>query len=245
MTNERITQEAAEFKGDARRLFEEALAALIALAFKYKSMGANFLWDADPVLDAEANKILRGLSDNAVAAAKARVARIIEEADWGDAEYAWDATSEMGGTPVLTRFDMAGSHLKELMEIWIAIAFVQGMTQTYLKISVMRYLTSPYASSLWSRLPKNLLSWGSGYQRNLVNQIALIGQDAIISAVRYAEWAVASGNGATYYIRRRGSSFYCPECDAQCGHPIPISIPFFESHARCMCWPEYHFEPME
>ncbi len=242
VSNEKLIEQAAAYKRDARRLFEDAVAALIALAFRYESLGDNFLWDADPILEREANAILRSLSDRAQEAAKARALEIIREADLTEGEYAWDSTEDSWDEPVLTRFDMVGSHLRELLEIWIALAFVEKMTQSYLKISVLRYLANPYASPMWSRLPAGLMKWGKGYQKNLVDQIAVIGQTAIIGAVRFAEWSDAAERGAAYYIRRRGSNFNCPECDSLAGYPIPITEPFEETHARCMCWPEYHYE---
>ena len=55
MTNETIIAQAAAFKTDARKEFEVAVAALIALAFRYKHLGANFLWDSVPDLEEEAN----------------------------------------------------------------------------------------------------------------------------------------------------------------------------------------------
>lgn len=239
MRNERIVAQAAAYKADARRLFEDTVAALIALAFRYHSQGANFLWDSDPVLERECNAILRGLSESARDAAKKRALLLIEEAGWS--EDAWDVVEGEGEDSLLWRFDMVGSHLRELLEIWIAIAFVEGMTQSYLKICVLRYLGNPYASPMWSRLPAGLLKWGRGYQKNLIEQIALIGQDAIIGAVRYAEWEDALERGADYYIRRRGSYYPCDVCEGLANKPIPIEVPWDFTHARCVCWPEFHF----
>lgn len=240
---EKLASEAAAFKNDARKRFEAALTALIALAYEYKIMGANFLWDKDPDLDREANRILRGMSEGAMEDAKKRALRIVEGMNLDEFEEAWEyesnKTEEDG---MLYAFDMAGSHLKELLEVWIALAFVNNLGKEYLKISIIRYLSNPYLSALWKNLPGGIIKWGSGFQRNLINQIALIGQDGIISAARFAEWLDESRKGATYYIRRRGSTFHCPQCDSECGIPIPITMPFEESHARCMCWPEYHYE---
>lgn len=240
MDNERIIGEVAAYKTDSRRLFENAVEALIALAFRYHHLGVNFLWDSDPVLERECNRILRDLSEGEREAAKKRASALIEEEGWD--EDAFEMSDKEGEDSLLWRFDMAGSHLRELLEIWLAIAFVEGMTQAYLKICVLRYLGNPFAAPMWSRLPRSLIRWGAGYQKDIAAQFALIGQDAIVNAVRLAEWLDAAEKGATYYIRRRGSNYDCPECDAACGVPIPMDVPFEESHARCMCWPEYHFD---
>ena len=243
MTNEWITEQAADYKKDARRLFEDAVAALIALAFRYKHLGVNFLWDSDPVLERECNAILRDLSDKSREAAKRRAAAIIEEAGWDEDGLA--GFDETGEDSILWSFDMAGSHLRELMEIWIALAFAEGMTQAYLKICILRYLSNPYASPQWSRLPAGLLKWGKGYQRDIINQIALIGQDGIFGAVRRGEWLYELAHGATYWVWRRGSDYKCDECEANKGRAFPMDVPFMEMHARCMCYPEYHYGPIK
>lgn len=228
----------ARYKREARTPFEVALGALIALAFRWKSLGADFLWDADPVLDDEANTILRQLSETEMDLAKRRAAELIGEGDVFDS--AWDAASG----DMLERLDMEGSHLRGLLEVWIALAFVNGMTQGYLKILIIRYLNNPYASPLWGGLPAGLLKWGRGYQKNILDQIALIGADAILGAAAQAEYIEALEKGAIYYIRHRGSNYDCPECDALCERPIPITQIIDLTHPRCMCWNEYFFAPL-
>ena len=243
MDNEQISEQAAAYKADARRLFEDAVAALIALAYRYQHLGVNFLWDSDPVLDRECNAILRDLSDKAKEAAKRRAAEIIEEAGWDEDGLAgFDETDE---DSILWSFDMAGSHLRELLEVWVALAFAEGMTPAYLKINVLRYLANPYASPQWSRLPSGLMKWGRGYQRDLINQIALIGQGGIINAARRGEWLYALAHGARYWVWRRGSNFHCPDCEENKGRLFPMDVAFSEMHARCLCYPEYHYEPIK
>ena len=244
MVNERIIEQAAAYKKDARDLFERAVAALVALGFKYSSQGADFLWSSDPALDAEANRILRGMSDEAQARAKDRAMKVIEALEW-DGEYAWEDSNNNGYVTILYRFDQQASFLKELMQTWLALAFVHGLTQSYLRISVIRYLGNPYASPLWSGLPRGLVSYGKGYARNLIEQIALIGQDGIISTVRYAQWRDAMNKDAKYWIWRRGSNFKCEECESQAGMAFPMDVRFDQMHARCMCYPEYHYEDLE
>lgn len=236
---EKITKATAKYKQEARKPFETALGALIALAFRWKSLGANFLWDSDPVLEEEANAILRGLSEAEMELAKQSAKELVGEGDVFDS--AWDAAS----ADVLERLDMEGSHLRELLEVWIALAFVNGMTQGYLKILIIRYLNNPYASPLWSGLPAGLLKWGRGYQKNILDQIALVGSDAILGAAALAEYTDALENGAVYYIRHRGSNYDCPDCDALCERPLPMTQIIDLTHPRCMCWNEYFFEQIE
>lgn len=244
LDNETLTKKVAAFKKESRKDFDKAVAALIALAFLHKDMGADFLWDKDPELDAEANRVCRELSDTLTEKAKDLARDAVKELDDYDIEEFWDVARDEWFVPVTTRFDQQGSFLKELLEIWVALAFVYGLSQGELRVEISRYLANPFLSPLWRGLPRDILKWGRGYSKNIAEQIAVIGQNAILSAVRLAEWQNAKDNGATYYIRRRGSGYDCDECDSIANHPIPIEEPFEVQHSRCMCYPEYHFDEM-
>lgn len=245
MLNDKIIAQSSLFKKDSRSEFEKAVAALISLAFRYRRFGADFLWTSDPILEREANAILRGLSDSLAERAKARAISLIEGEGWDFGGDAWDDVNERVDPPLLTRFDQQGSFLRDLLEIWIAIAFVEKITPDYLKILVINHLSNPYSSPFWKGLPEGLLKRGRGYQRNIIDQIFLIGQDSIIGSARLAEWKQAVSGGARYYIRRRGSNYKCEECESIANIPIPIEVPWDFTHARCMCYPEYHYEPIE
>ena len=244
LDNETLTKKVAAFKKESRKDFDKAVAALIALAFLHKDMGADFLWDKDPELDAEANRICRELSDTLTEKAKDLARDAVKELDDYDIEEFWDVARDEWFVPITTRFDQQGSFLKELLEIWVALAFVYGLSQGELRVEISRFLANPFLSPLWRGLPRAILKWGRGYSKNIAEQIAVIGQNAILSAVRLAEWQNAKDNGATYYIRRRGSGYDCDECDSLANRPIPIEEPFEVPHSRCMCYPEYHFDEM-
>ena len=74
--------------------------------------------------------------------------------------------------------------------------------------------------------------------------MGVIGQNLIIDGARAHEWRKEMAGGATYYVRRRGSNYDCPDCDSLCGYPIPIDVPFERLHSRCVCWAEYHYDEM-
>lgn len=243
ISNDDLLRAAAAFKRTASREFDKAVKALIDLVWAKGTPTADFLFENDPELDSEANAILRGLSDALVANAKARAEAVIRAAfaDY-DMDEAWDYVDDVDeATPLFWRFDMQGSHLKELLEVWIALAVVNGIGRSELRVLISRYLNNPFASPLWRSIPKNALRWGRGYARNILDQIAVIGQNAIIGAVRYAEWEKEKANGAVYYIRRRGSSYNCDECQSIANRMFPISVPFYIPHSRCCCYPEYFY----
>ena len=242
--NEALVKEAASFKRDASREFDRVVAALIALVWAKGKPTSDFLFENDPELDAEANAILRDFSDFLADKAKKRAESVIRAYLEGDYPDAWDEAAGEGEDGILFRFDMAGSHLKELLEIWIALAVLNGIGKSELRVLISRYLNNPYSSPLWKGVPADALKWGRGYRKNILEQIAVIGQSGIIGAARYAEWVKEKEDGAVYYIRRRGSNYDCPDCDSLCGYPIPIEEPFEYLHANCMCRAEYFYEPL-
>lgn len=243
LNNDILASKAASFTKDSRKEFDKAVAALISLAFRYGYMGADFLWDKDPNLYDEAMRICRNLSDALAERAKAIAMELVAGSfDYYDFDEDWDAERDEWYIPVLTRFDQQGSFLMELLEVWIALAFVHSISRGELLVMVSRYLSNPFSSPLWRGLPNDILNWGRGYRKDIAKQISVIGIDAIIASVRAAEWQDAAAKGATYYIRRRGSNYDCPECDEECGKPIPIETPFEFLHSHCMCWPEYHYD---
>ena len=242
VSKERLVREAARFKDDASKEFDKAVKALLDLVWSEGSPSADFLFESDPELDAKANAILRGLSDNLAARAKARAASIVRESlDGYGFEESWEETADEDDATILFRFDMEGSHLKELLEVWIALAAVNAIRKSELRVMISRYLKNPYASPLWRGIPLDAIKWGRGYSRDIIDQLALIGQNAIVGTARHAEWMKELENGAVYYIRRRGSTYDCAVCDEMANKPIPISIPFQFLHSRCMCWPEYFY----
>ena len=240
ISNKQLTEGAARFKRDAAKEFDKIVKALLDLVWSKTTPTANFLFESDPELDAEANALLTGLSDALVARAKAIAAAIVRAGvEFYDFDEAWDEANDRDGETLLARFDMAGSHLKELLEVWIALAVVNGIRKSELRVLISRYLNNPFTSPLWKRLPTNTLKWGRGYNRNILEQIAILGQNAIIGAGRRAEWQDEKAKGAEYYIRRRGSWYDCDVCQEMANKPIPIEVPFEIPHSRCCCYPEY------
>lgn len=241
LDNETLTREAASYKRDAERRFDAALTALLALAWKYKSLGEGFSFEADDELYAAALEVCIALSDGCAADARERLSSILDyHLDYYDENAAWDSVEDQA----VESFDMAGSHLLKLLDVWVAVALVNGYTKEHTRTLVLQYLRNPLASGLLTPEQMKALDWGRGYMRDVRGQLVLIGQDAIIGGARHAEWVDAMAQGATYYIVRRGSDYNCPLCDSLANRPVPIDEPFEPRHPRCVCVPEYHFEPM-
>lgn len=237
---EDIVKEAANFKGDARKRFNDALTALLTLAWAFREYGKEFTFEADQSLYADALRICREMTDGLMEDARKRVYALVESLDYADEEVAFDNFKDAARDSM----DMAGTHLLQLAEIWCAEAFVRGFTKEYTRISIVRYLSNPMASGLFAAWGKDIWKWGRGYQKNLIDRLGVIGQNLILDSVRYAEWVDAQAQGYDYYIMHRGSNFDCAVCDDMCEVPIAIAIPVSRPHPNCMCWPEYfHGEP--
>lgn len=241
LNNEELVNEVASYKGDTKKRFDAALAALLALAWTYRDqIGENFSFSANPVLYEQALAICREMSDRCSEDAHKRLIRLVEDSlDYADEDVAWEQTGDG-----IESFDMAGSHLLELLAVWIGVAIQNSWTQNYTKVMISRYLANPFLCPEWKEIPLDTLAWGKGYARNILEQLTLIGQGLIIGGGRYAECVDEQAKGATYYIRRRGSNYDCDVCEGLANVPIPIEVPFEYSHARCMCYPEFHYEPM-
>jgi len=232
-----LIDEAAAYKKESRSHFDEALALLLALAWERRD--GNFDFRADTDTWDEAMRICINLSDKCEGSALKHLRTAL--ADLADEADAWMDVNEREN---LESFDMAGVHLLDLLAVWIGVAAVNGWTQGYTRVMITRYIHNPYLCPAWRDIPQSALAWGRGYAKDIPEQLALIGQGIIIGGARYVEWERELGKGATYYIRRRGSNYDCPVCESLANIPIPIDEPFVPSHPRCVCRPEYHYEPM-
>ena len=241
LNQQTLVRETAEYKRDARRLFDAHLASLLALAWPFRK-AEDFSFEVNDELMAAAYDDCIQLTDECAEQAEKRfLTTIVNLGDAVNEQEVWDGFYEDGAQE---SFDMAGSHLLDLLTAWIGVAVANDWTRDYTRIMVGRYLANPYLCPQWNIVPRDLLSWGSGYAKDISEQLALIGQNLIVQASRYAEWLDESARGATYYIRRRGSTYDCALCDEEANRPIPVSEPFEWLHSRCMCYPEYHYEPL-
>ena len=231
-----LINETAAYRKDARRHFDKAVAALVALAWPYRKEG--FTFGPDFALYDDALDICINLSDQCAESARKRLLRAIEGLEWdGEWEEDYDIDTQK-------RMDMAGTHLLALASIWVSVAAVNGWTESYTLVMVSRYIHNPFLCPAWKNIPLDTLSWGRGYAKDIAEQLALIGQGIIISAALRIDQQLEQRNGASYYIRRRGSNFDCDTCDELANKPIPIDVPFYFPHPRCVCFPEYHYEPI-
>lgn len=231
-----LIDEVAAYKKDSRRAFDMAVASLIALAWPYRKK--DFAFEPSFELYDEALVICMELSDKCAEDAEKHLLRAVSELEW-------EGKIEQQSADDLERLDMSGSHLLELLGVWIGVAVANNWTQSYTKIMISRYLTNPFLCPGWKDIPLDTLSWGKGYAKDIAEQIAVIGQGIILDAARRIEQEDERRKGATYYVRHRGSSYDCNTCDELANTRIPIEEPFEIPHPRCVCWPEYFYTPID
>ena len=241
LNQQTLIRETADYKRDARRIFDAHLASLLALAWPFRNAEEFSFELNDDLMAASYEECIELTDECAENAEKHFLTAVVNLGDTFDAEEVWNGVYDESQE---ASYDMAGSHLLDLLTAWIGVAAANEWTKDYTRIMIGRYLANPYLCPQWNIVPREMLAWGVGYAKDISEQMAVIGQNLIVQASRYAEWLDESAQGATYYIRRRGSTYDCPACDELCGYPIPISEPFDFVHSRCLCFPEYHYEPI-
>lgn len=236
---ERTISEMAAVRDDVRNRTREAIEAILALVWEYRA--SDFTFASQPDIDARVNRILQELSDGNLSDAEKRAKRLLEQLDLEDWE---DGSLEYGerkidGENALWRLDLHASHLKELLEGWLAVAAMYGWSKAKTVQNVWAYLSDPSALKEWRESGRGKPRWGRGYSRNVVSGMTVVSQDLIATVGAYAGYMRAVQSGAAYFIRHRNSGYQCPECDSYCEKKIPISEIIFQTHPRCVCYNEY------
>lgn len=235
-----------------RRAVQDAVAQILALAYPYADfVEGEFRFEDFPDLDEKVNAILRDLSDKGMEVLKSRIADALALLD-GEYEDFADIVEETEneGNGVLWAFDLHSSNLKKLLEGWITIGFTQKLLQGALLAKILGYMDAPQDAPMWRDavrqhlIDPNEYHFGKGYQRNIPDAMKVLAIYIITKVFMLSEQRVERGKGATFYIRHRGSTYDCPECDSLCEYPIPIEEPFEYPHPRCMCWAEYFYTPL-
>lgn len=224
-------------KGDVKERVDKAVAAILLLAWSYRREGFSF--EDFPELNDQVNKILQSLSDGNLADAEKRAKALLESlglGDWDDDALGY-AEREIDGENALWRLDLHASHLKELLAGWIAVAAVQKLSMTQMRLLMNTYGGTPWLSKKWRDSGLGKMGWGSGYQRDVTGAMTVIGQDLINRSYQYAKLEKLKERGVTHYRTIRGSNYDCPLCDEMMERIWPIDSIVLPYHPRCVCIP--------
>lgn len=224
--------------GGVEARMKDAINRILDLVWDARSDKFAFADNED--VDAEVNRILAlmsdGMLDDARRAAEALL-KTVEMDDWEEDAMEY-AGGEVAGEDALFRFDMQASHLKELLEGWIVVAAVYGLSKARVWTDLMTFMSNPMASRMWRGAGVKMPSWGRGYLTNLVAAYRRLIRDFMMRAYSYAELHKYARDGAIGYTVHRGSAFDCPLCDSYCGRVYPLDAVVLPVHVNCMCYTE-------
>lgn len=239
---ERVSDSISAVGAGVESRMKAAVEAILALVWDARS--DKFAFADNPDVDAEVNRILVLMSDGMLEDARKAakdLLRALEYDDWEDDALEY-AEREIGDETTLYRFDMQASHLKELLEGWIAVAAIYGLSKSRVWIDLKTYLANPMASKMWRDAGMKAMGWGKGYLNNLIKAYRRLMRDYMSRAYLYAQLHKYARDGAIGYTIHRGSAYDCPICDSYTGRVWPLDAEILPIHVNCMCYTEPVFE---
>ena len=234
-----------------RKLVEEGCLDIAAACEPGRALGKGFSYGALPGLDSRVNSLLVALSDRCLAETESLMREAALEAgleeDDADSVVAWVREGKYG-KDARSRSDSYCSHLKYILEGWLAIGFARKWGAAYTAARASSEL-DPYLTPEWRAAfrekgwgPDIITSggyrWGSGVPISPSKGLALGTGAMAVSAYRHAELVKYGRLGAVGYRVRRGSSYPCALCDSLCGITWPISVEVLPAHPHCVCYAE-------
>lgn len=241
----------AEAEAAVRRLVKGHAMDIAAACESGRGLGKGFSYEAVPGLDRKVNLMLVELSDRCMEETESLMREAALDAglgaEDGDSVTAWVGASRFG-EDARERFDSYCSHLKHILEGWLAIGFARKWSSVYIAARGASD-ADPYTAPEWRAAfrekgwgPDIISSggyrWGRGVPVPPAKGIALGAGAMVVSAYRHAELVKYGRLGATGYRVRRGSSYPCALCDSLCGITWPISVEVLPAHPHCVCYAE-------
>lgn len=226
---------------------------ILTLAEAYRILGNQFTFGSDGQLDAKVNSLLVELSDAVLEDTYASALVGLDEEEDKDTVLAWARLT----TNVQNTVDKYSSHLKFLLEGWIAIGFANKLSKGQLLTDIMAYMDNPYINPLWRDafadgmqyttkiIREGGWKWGKGTPISPVKGMALTQSNFINTAYQKGVVNGFVRNGAIGYRVHRGSTYDCPTCDEACVGVHPLTEIVTPLHLRCCCWLTPVFEGEE
>lgn len=232
----KVVKALASVGGGIEDRMREAVDRILALVWDVRS--DSFSFADNPEVDAEVNRVLAqmddGMMEDAVKAAKALL-KSVEMDDWEDDAVEFAERGISNETP-LFRMDMQATHLKELLEGWIVVAAVYGLSRQGVWQNLRTFLGNPFAAKMWREAGLQIPHWGRGYMANLIDAYRRLIRDFVSRAYHYAELRDFEKKGAIGYTIHRGSTFDCSTCDSYTGKVWPLTVQILGIHPNCMCY---------
>ena len=240
----------AALKARSRSRVLETAREIIDLAWKWGYLGKRFTFDADADLDAEVNRLLLALSDLMIADTREKA---IEDADSEEdkEQILLFIDRPVSGRSLTERVDSHASHLKYLLEGYLAVCFASGFSKAGALGEVSRFLADPnayppmqeayaQADDYASRnIRQRGYHFGRGENIDPIKGIALV-TATMLNAGRQYGMLLGWGRDSQIigYRVRRGSDYDCPECDDLTIGIHPLDEIVLPAHPHCVCWME-------
>lgn len=246
MTQEQLVKLLTEIRRRTGRRARRAVLDILSTAFPFSGHKGRFTFSVSRNLDAAVNALLLALSDGILDDIDGIWMREADEED-RDAVYAW-SRREIKGEGVTERLDAHSSHLKYILEGFLAVSFARGITLAEMEADVWTYLEAPYAyPPMREAFTKRDLfnariirgrgfHFGRGEQTDALLGLDLVASFTLDAALQYIDILRYRKRGATAYMCHRGSDYDCDLCDSLCAVPHPIDEVVLPAHPRCMCW---------
>lgn len=216
---------------------------ILALAEVYRILGNQFTFGSDASLDAKVNSLLVELSDAVLEDTYSSARENLDEEEDKDTILAWARLS----TNVQNTVDKYSSHLKFMLEGWIAIGFANKLSKGRLLTDIMAYMDNPYITPLWREafadgmqyaskiIREGGWKWGSGTPLSPVKGMSLTESNFINTAYQRGVVNGFVRKGAIGYRVVRGSGFDCSYCDELTVGIHPLTEVVLPAHPRCCC----------
>ena len=239
-----VLDEMSLSKARVEKQVSEYADRILLLAESFRIAGKKFTFAAYPDLDKQVNSILVELSDavltDMVYAARKGLDGTEED---NDGAVAWARARADAQNTV----DKYSSHLKYIIEGWLAIGFANKLSKGEILSRMMAYMENPYITPMWRKafddgayvadiVREKGWTWGKGTPISPVKGMSVTESYFINSAYQRGMVTGFSKRGAIGYRVHRGSGFYCPECDALCVGIHPIDEIVLPEHPNCCCY---------
>lgn len=249
MTRDRLLNLLLEIRRRAGRRARRAVEDILSAALPFSGYKGRFTFSVSRDLDARVNALLLALSDGVLDDIDGLWRG--EEADEPDEDKAaiyLYIHRTVDGRDATERVDAHASHLKYLLEGYLAVCFAASMSRPDITGGVWAFLTAPFA---WGPLkeavrnsdaydPRIIRSggyhFGRGTQTDAIKGMELVASYTLDEALQYGDILRYRRGGAVGYRCHRGSDYDCAECDAVCAVIHPLDEIVLPVHPRCMCY---------
>ena len=246
MFSNEVKEELAKVSPRIREKVTARVIEILALAESYRYLGNGFTFDRIGDDDDAINRMLIKLSDEVIQDAEKTARTAIGESVDDDDDALLLIAS--GNNSLQERIDSYSSHLKYILEGWIAIGFAYKVSGSDLLTQIISHFDDPYSHPLWRsafRQGREFASdiikmggytWGKGSPVNPIKGMTIVSQTFITEAYQEGVREGFRRAGVEYFRVNRGSGFDCAVCDSVCSKVYTIDQAPLPVHPRCMCW---------